>query len=126
MASDMRGSSVGREESTFDESIASLAGNDFAGSLFLRSLDAIMVYDCEGLVRRANPAAERLMGATQAEFVETKLGDRLHPDEIVKAREAFDRALDDLTTEFDARLLRGDGSLFDAAIMFIPLAAPVK
>lgn len=121
MASDMRGSSVGREGSTFDESITCLAGNDFVESLFLRSLDAIMVYDCEGHVRRANPAAELLMGATQAEFVGIEFFNRLHPDEIVKAREAFDRALDDLTTEFDARLSRGDGSLFDAAIMFIPI-----
>jgi diguanylate cyclase (GGDEF)-like protein/PAS domain S-box-containing protein len=108
------------------ESITGLAGNEFVESLFLRSLDAIMIYDREGFVRQANPAAELLMGATEAEFVETKLGDRLHPDEIAKAREAFDRALDDLTTEFDARLRRGDGSLFDAAIMFIPICSGGK
>lgn len=122
----MRGSSVGRGGSTSEESIAGLASIGFVESVFLRSLDAIMVYDCDGFVRQANPAAEQLMGATEAEIFETKLGERLHADDVAKAREAFDRALDDRTTEFDALLRRGDGSLFDAAIMLIPIRSGGK
>jgi len=112
-----------------DKSSASVQGLASAGiveSLFVRSLDAIMIYDCDGFVRETNPAAEQLLGATEAEFVETKLGERFHADDIPRALEAFDRALDDRTTEFDARLQRGDGSMFEAAIMLIPIRSAGK
>ena len=90
-------------------------------TIFTRSLDAIMVYDREGLVRLVNPAAARLLGMQTPDLMETTFGDRLHEDDRQTARDALARALDDRSSEFEGRLRRSDGTYFDASIMLIPI-----
>jgi len=120
MASGMRGSSVGRGETTSEETLHGLTSSVLVESLFARSLDAMVLYDRDGLVRRANASAEQLLGRSSADIVETKFGERFHADDIAKAHDAFARALDDRPSEFEARLRRSDGSTIDASIMLIP------
>jgi len=81
---------------------------------------AIMAIDPEGIVTRWNPAAERMLGWSEAEAVGQFLP-QISPDKYEEHRTLRQRALRGEIQEFEVRRQRKDGSLIDLIISTAPL-----
>jgi PAS domain S-box-containing protein len=87
------------------------------------ALDAIVAMDLDGLVRRWNPAAERMFGYTQAEAHGRKLAELIIPPDLRDAHEAglarhrHGRSGTMLGRRLEMPALKRDGSAFDVELV---------
>ncbi len=79
--------------------------------IFNLSSDLIVIADFEGHFRRVNPAVERILGYTPAEFLGRDYLQLVHPDDREKSRAEIARIRQGANvTSFENRYVRSDGS----------------
>jgi PAS domain S-box-containing protein len=86
--------------------------NPLYAALIEHSLDLITVVDSEGTITFHSPSVERILGYSPVELLGTSGFDLVHPDDVRRVREEFDRAWrsSDPTPFVDYRIRHKNGS----------------
>lgn len=86
--------------------------NDELSRIHANSPDSIAVYDANLIVRRMNPAAEKLFGGPANEFIGKSALDLVPPEHRLESREVFERVRAGAKLEgHSSQALRADGSI---------------
>ena len=74
--------------------------------------DIVSILDAEGAIRYVSPSTERILGYGPDELVGSSGFDRVHPDDLPRARRAFQKALDrpGACPPMERKFRRRDGS----------------
>jgi PAS domain S-box-containing protein len=70
--------------------------------LVQHSSDIIMILEADGTTREESPAAERLLGFRPEERIGINFFDHLHPNDLERFRDIFDRLVNSSDTDFAA------------------------
>lgn len=81
---------------------------------------ASMVVEGRWIIEYANPALAHMLGVPVSEIVGRSIEDFLHPDDIPRLLESRKKRLEGLTTSYEVRFLRKDGSALPALITGVP------
>jgi PAS domain S-box-containing protein len=91
-------------------------------SELLQSCPEAIAVHSEGHLAYVNPAAVALLGAASAEeIVGRAVLDFVHPDSLDAARERAQRAYEEVSSPLVERLVRLDGTAFDAEVQGTPI-----
>ena len=91
--------------------------------IFNLSLDIICIADYNGYLKRYNPAAEKLLGYDESEYVGKSFLDLAHPSDIESMREELQKVSEGKSTvSFRNRLRHKDGSYRWFAWTTVPIA----
>ena len=91
---------------------ARLSAEQEQDRFFDRSIDLLAIGNFEGYFERINPAFERLLGFTEAEFVSRPFSDFVHPDDLGSTlAAAHSLANGQSVVDFENRCLCKDGSI---------------
>lgn len=86
--------------------------NEELSRIHANSLDCIAVFDADFIVRRMNPAAEKLLGGPAHELVGKSAVDLVPPKHRVEMREVFERVRAGAKLQgYSSQALRADGSV---------------
>jgi len=78
---------------------------------FTMSLDILCILDTQGYIKRINPAATRIFGITNQEFLDSARFEFVHPDDIEATKAAMAQAVQGLDVVwFENRCRHKDGS----------------
>ena len=100
---------------------AAAASEDRLRSLFEATPDALTFFDISGKITDANPASERLMGATRAELNDRAFSDFILPEDLARAGELFARVMSGETVSAELSIRRFDGYTFPVELVAGPL-----
>ncbi len=100
---------------------AAAASEDRLRSLFEATPDALTFFDISGKITDANPASERLMGATRAELNDRPFSDFILPEDLTRAGELFARVMSGETVSAELSIRRFDGCTFPVELVAGPL-----
>lgn len=81
---------------------------------------ASRVVDGRWIIEYANPAFAHMLGFSVSEMVGKSTEDFLHPDDIPRLLESRAKRLEGLTTSYEARFLRKDGSIVPVLVTGAP------
>jgi PAS domain S-box-containing protein len=105
-----------------DESTAQSANAPAAYGILRDLVTALIGVDAAGRIEFANPAAERILGTSQAELRGKAFEDLLHGDDGAHALESA-RAGGDAAGAVETRVRRPDGSVIPVALSWGPIGA---
>jgi diguanylate cyclase (GGDEF)-like protein/PAS domain S-box-containing protein len=90
-------------------------------SIFEYFRDAAIAVDRNGVLLRVNPAMERLTGYREEELLRTPIARLMPPGGLEEARDVLRTAFKGESSEFDAELLRKDGTLCEVHVQALPM-----
>jgi diguanylate cyclase (GGDEF)-like protein/PAS domain S-box-containing protein len=85
---------------------------EYFRSLIENALDTITILGPDGTITYESPSSRRMVGYAPEEMVGSNVFDYIHPDDLVRTREAFASlgAITGRTTSIELRFRHGDGS----------------
>lgn len=89
-------------------------------SLFERHPHAVFLLDLEGRFAEVNPACARISGRTVDDLLHTPFADLVEPGDVVRAHQAFAKALLDEMPRIEVAIRHVDGRVRDVDVAGIP------
>ena len=113
LAEDITASVLAREAASVSE--------ERLRALFAATPDALTFFDAQGVIKDANPASERLMGATREEIINRGFADFIIPEEMAYAGELMRRVLSGETVSAELNVKRPGGGTLEIELVSGPL-----